>query len=95
MPNSLSKPSSLEHNHLLSVGTSYYDWDLSCLASDLIREHELDDLDGGRLDLIVDAALTVKYLLFLAAPEEPSAIDLQSIAEDFIRRVLFADRSVQ
>jgi hypothetical protein len=65
------------------------------MALSLLRDQGLDELDGERLAVVVDAALEVKRLLFLAALDEPSARELEGIAEDFIHRALTSGRDLQ
>jgi hypothetical protein len=68
---------------------------LNSLALNLLRDYGLEELEGERLAVVVNAALEVKHLLFLAALDDPTASELESIAEDFIQRALTSGRNIQ
>lgn len=68
---------------------------LNSIAQELVDCFCLEELSPDRLALIVNAAQEVKHQLFLAALEDPTASELESIAEDFIHRALTSGRDVQ
>ena len=96
MPNSPTQTPPLDlSTHCHSDETTPQWRRLNSIAQDLIKDYGLERLSRERLALIVNAAQEVKHQLFIAALDDPTARDLESIAEDFIHRALAPRWSVQ